>query len=121
MLEMVKRPGFTPVSFTDAAIDAAYDWFLAMRKKMGWFADPIKITFENGDKLPDDESFIPYLFVNKEKKDTVMVRVWKSEMQIRANFVVNGEELEEKAPESYSRMIYNGLVAYKERRFLIGN
>ena len=105
------------VNFNNAAMEdektEAFAWALETQRSHGYYSEPIHLILNEGDFVDDGGGKVVIsLFENKDGR-AIMRRDWPEDMCLRFNKITNLEEIKQKAPKSYQKMISNGLKMYR--------
>ena len=91
----------------------AYKWCLEFQRQHAFYSEPIELVLDMGDAIKDDSVTIS-LFVDASTGQAIIRRDWFEQMTIRFNTLVNLEEVKKKAPNTYERLVQNGLDLYRK-------
>ena len=91
----------------------AYNWALSEQKRLGFFAQPIQLNFDEGDALTHDKKVYVSVFVDEDSKRVLMRRDWDEDLTVQYNVIVNYDEIKNVAPNSLNELLNNGIKLYE--------
>lgn len=88
----------------------AYDWALDRQREMQFLAQPVFMTFPQGDFVDDGDGFTMSIFYKKSTGEALLRRDWTERMAISYNILTNIDYIAKVAPRSLQLMLNNGLL-----------
>ena len=96
-------------------LSEAYDWAEKWRIEYRiYYAQPVQLTFKEGDYIDDGDGFKISVFYKKSTGQAILRRDWIDEYKVSYNILTNYDEIARIAPKSLRLMLRNGLEL-KER------
>ena len=99
-------------SVSEEDMAAAYKWASDFRKNNNMKAQPIRLLFNQGDVIRDDDGFSVSFFYDSESGNALVRRDWENELAIQFNIITNYEDIRKTAPNSLIKMLKNGINLY---------
>ncbi len=92
-----------------------FDWCLETQRAHGYYSEPTRLNLDKGDFVDDGGGIVIISLFEAKDGRAIMRREWPQDMCLRFNIITNLEEIKQKAPKSYKKMIDNGLKLYRQR------
>lgn len=87
----------------------AYDWAVDRQNECEFLAQPIHMTFPEGDYVDNGDGFTISLFYKEKTGEALLRRDWEEKRAVQYNILTNYREVAEIAPRSLELMLRNGL------------
>lgn len=87
----------------------AYEWAIDRQRERQLSAEPLRLTFSQGDRIVRTDDCILSVFYNPYTGGAILCEDWPGQMATKYWILVNFECLCEEAPNSLAEMLKNGL------------